>query len=897
MIYIFELQNLVKNIYDIKEFKILFDLLTSKQKIENIESYKVLSELLIEINKFDYQSTQSFNGGILFKLTNTEWIYFKQKYDKNFVGYVCLKNIYYYFSIDIIIIIDLIKKQIPNISFEELENIKELIAMGNSISDICYNLKIKKDTVQIVNSIYHEEIFNRLKEKFTDLVIKNTNRKDIIKLLNLTNKNYQRLFRLCENDINKNTFQELIDYYPNEKIRLKCPFKNGLINGKVCIYDTNGKLFKEIDFIDGQINGHIKIYDNKRKDYSIKKVASSNKISNIPVIEDSNITEKYLYENALKLCWEVLEFIPDIYKTEENCMIAFEQNELALKYFPSKYRTKEICQQAVERNLLAFKDIPNKFKTKELSELFFEKYSKELKHIPNIYRTEDMCNKAFLANYDNFKHIPNEYKTFEMCKKAVRNNGELIAQVPKELLNEELCLLAVKQNGLSIKYIPDNYKQQNIIVEAVKQDYHAISLVTLQNENDLAVLIKNNKEVFKHLPPQVKNKHLCSIALHQDIENIRYIPTELIDEDMCLHFLRKIQKKKIVDKKQLINTIKNRLKILQIGIVEEKRQQNITSKFANTQFPSQQPESYDDIINNYKYKNQTDLITIENSHDKIFNLTLIKNNFEAIYTDFVGKISSINKNSSSLKIKTKYKNIYYVWSFRNNSLEIILEFSNNTELTKYFDSIERELKRDFNETLIVGRTKTKTVIYISTVKYNIKWATNTMHKFISVIDNKLELFYGNNKNNIDYEKNNNFQKINSENNSIQDQSDINDLEEINEDDIFEEQEYVHLNIIDGQSSVVKLTRYERNPKNRAEAIKIHGTTCLACGFNFNDFYGEELAKDFIEVHHIKPVSQGEYTVNPKTDLVPLCSNCHSMIHKEKNPPKTIEEIRNRYKRF
>ena len=33
-----------------------------------------------------------------------------------------------------------------------------------------------------------------------------------------------------------------------------------------------------------------------------------------------------------------------------------------------------------------------------------------------------------------------------------------------------------------------------------------------------------------------------------------------------------------------------------------------------------------------------------------------------------------------------------------------------------------------------------------------------------------------------------------------------------------------------------------------------------------------------------------YIVDPIKDLAPLCSNCHSMIHR-RNPPYTIEELR------
>jgi len=76
--------------------------------------------------------------------------------------------------------------------------------------------------------------------------------------------------------------------------------------------------------------------------------------------------------------------------------------------------------------------------------------------------------------------------------------------------------------------------------------------------------------------------------------------------------------------------------------------------------------------------------------------------------------------------------------------------------------------------------------------------------------------------------------------------------------------------------------YERSPRNRAEAIRIHGTNCLVCGFDFNKVYGAELARDYIEVHHNRSITeQAGKPVNPATDLSPLCSNCHSMAHRER----------------
>lgn len=89
-----------------------------------------------------------------------------------------------------------------------------------------------------------------------------------------------------------------------------------------------------------------------------------------------------------------------------------------------------------------------------------------------------------------------------------------------------------------------------------------------------------------------------------------------------------------------------------------------------------------------------------------------------------------------------------------------------------------------------------------------------------------------------------------------------------------------------------ITKYERDPKNRAAAIKIHGTTCCVCGFNFQDIYGER-GNGFIEVHHIKPLANldAPIEINPAEDLVCVCSNCHRMIHRRKNEILTPEELK------
>lgn len=61
------------------------------------------------------------------------------------------------------------------------------------------------------------------------------------------------------------------------------------------------------------------------------------------------------------------------------------------------------------------------------------------------------------------------------------------------------------------------------------------------------------------------------------------------------------------------------------------------------------------------------------------------------------------------------------------------------------------------------------------------------------------------------------------------------------------------------------------------AKRHYGSTCSICNFNFGETYGE-LGEGFIEMHHLKPIHEGE-RVSAVEDLRPVCSNCHRMLHR------------------
>lgn len=111
----------------------------------------------------------------------------------------------------------------------------------------------------------------------------------------------------------------------------------------------------------------------------------------------------------------------------------------------------------------------------------------------------------------------------------------------------------------------------------------------------------------------------------------------------------------------------------------------------------------------------------------------------------------------------------------------------------------------------------------------------------------------------------------------------------------------NLTINEGTQVIVKTKVYKRSSKLRKQAINYYTTKegrikCKVCCFDFEEFYGEHGA-GFIEIHHQKPVFQFdgddvERTIRHALDnVIPVCSNCHRMIHRSRDNPLSFDEIR------
>lgn len=110
------------------------------------------------------------------------------------------------------------------------------------------------------------------------------------------------------------------------------------------------------------------------------------------------------------------------------------------------------------------------------------------------------------------------------------------------------------------------------------------------------------------------------------------------------------------------------------------------------------------------------------------------------------------------------------------------------------------------------------------------------------------------------------------------ESNFNDL---NQNEIYPDMVNEDSNAYEGIKKQVVVNKYERSSIARNKCIEFHGTSCKVCNLDFFEKYGE-IGKGFIHVHHIIPIHKigKEYKVNYKEDLIPVCPNCHAMLHRK-----------------
>lgn len=79
--------------------------------------------------------------------------------------------------------------------------------------------------------------------------------------------------------------------------------------------------------------------------------------------------------------------------------------------------------------------------------------------------------------------------------------------------------------------------------------------------------------------------------------------------------------------------------------------------------------------------------------------------------------------------------------------------------------------------------------------------------------------------------------------------------------------------------------------------------CDCCNFEFGEYYGEKYGRTCIEIHHLKPIFSYEDSNLMTTiedalkNLLPVCPNCHRVIHMNNIQPEAIPVFRQKMRQI
>lgn len=108
-------------------------------------------------------------------------------------------------------------------------------------------------------------------------------------------------------------------------------------------------------------------------------------------------------------------------------------------------------------------------------------------------------------------------------------------------------------------------------------------------------------------------------------------------------------------------------------------------------------------------------------------------------------------------------------------------------------------------------------------------------------------------------------------------------------------------IFEGNFINVNSKKHYRSKKLRDAAIEHFSKNgvikCECCGFEFSNYYGINFGSTCIEMHHLKPIfsySDKDFiqTIDQAIkNLLPVCPNCHRVIHKNHIPATQIDQFK------
>lgn len=275
---------------------------------------------------------------------------------------------------------------------------------------------------------------------------------------------------------------------------------------------------------------HIPVASRTEEMYLITLRQSAASISDFP-----HLSEQF-YMTAIKdNCLLISDFLTLIEQkktewTEEICAVFIESQgaflQEILQKIPDEFKTPNIYLAAVKSRPHVFKCIPDDQKTAEMSLIAVKKGEVSLDTVPMQFRTEEICSEAIANSGCNLQYVPQEQKTEEICITTIRRYPSAIIYIPDELKTDEFYLKAIKNNPEILRYISSEIQAKAYCLDAVEKFY--------------LDAVKKNGHALQYIPTEALTEEIVVAAIEECSSALQYVPSEKCTIDLCQKTLQRI---------------------------------------------------------------------------------------------------------------------------------------------------------------------------------------------------------------------------------------------------------------------------------------------------------------------------------------------------------------------
>ena len=223
-------------------------------------------------------------------------------------------------------------------------------------------------------------------------------------------------------------------------------------------------------------------------------------------------------KKEIKDWYDLMERLPDRFKTPELCLEACRRDGQAVRFVPEGLLTEEMCIEAAKESFFSLKFMPERFKTPAVCREAALHGGMALREIPEAALTEEMCLEAFREGRTDcawtLKYMPDRLMTPAVCLESVKLAGWTLQFVPEALKTADLCAEAVRQDPMALAAVPEPLKTRELCLEAVR---------TPGSRDRMA-------SPLRFVPDELKTVDMCAEALRRNFWAEDYVPEEILEE-------------------------------------------------------------------------------------------------------------------------------------------------------------------------------------------------------------------------------------------------------------------------------------------------------------------------------------------------------------------------------